>query len=254
MQTSTERESAVHRPWPAPGRNWIMAQTWHDLLFAHWPVPKEVLRTKIPPQLDLDLFDGESWLGIVPFRMSGVRVRGTPGVPCLSNFPEMNVRTYVVAGGKRGVWFFSLDAANAIAVAVARRWFHLPYYRARMSCGERNGWIEYVSERTHRGAAECNVRARYRAIGEPFAAKQGTREHFLVERYCLYAAGSNGRLMRGEIHHKPWMLQTAEVEWARNSAAEAAGISLPPVEPLLHFSKRQDVVVWPLEEVPARVW
>lgn len=249
MQASTVLKSLAHRPWPIPERAWIMSQSWHDLLFAHWPVSQEVLRSKIPPQLELDLFGNQAWLGIVPFRMTGVRLRATPALPWLSSFPEMNVRTYVVAGGKPGVWFFSLDAENAIAVTVARLWFHLPYYRARMSCRERNGWIEYASARNHGDARECNVRARYRPIGERFVAKRGTLEHFLTERYCLYAASSSGRLVRGEIHHAPWMLQSAEIEWVRNSAATAVGISLPPAEPILHFAKRQDVVVWQPETV-----
>src|SRR5690349_6710130 len=121
-----------HRPWPVPSRPWIMAQNWHELLFAHWRVPVEAVRPLVPQGLEIDLFAGDAWLSVVPFRMSGVRLRGTPALPWLSSFPELNVRTYVCAEGRPGVWFFSLDAASRLAVGVARAWFHLPYFNARM--------------------------------------------------------------------------------------------------------------------------
>jgi hypothetical protein len=244
MRTGANLEQFAHRPWPLPPGGWVMAQTWHDLLFAHWPVPEAALRPHIPARLSIDLFEAQAWLGVVPFRMSGVRLRATPPVPGLSAFPELNVRTYVVADGKPGVWFFSLDAGNAIAVAIARSWFHLPYFRARMSCQERDGWIEYRSERTHRGAPSGVLQCRYRAVGAVSFASSGSLEHFLTERYCLYTADGQGRVMRGEIHHGPWTLQPAEAQLTNNTMAEAAGLSLPAAQPLLHFSKRQDVVVW----------
>src|SRR5262245_39338566 len=120
----------AHRPWPQPDGPWVMAQTWHDLLFAHWRIDSALLRPQIPSALEIDTFDGEAWIAVVPFRMSGVRLRMAPQVPGLSAFPEVNVRTYVKADGKPGVWFFSLDATNAVAVAAARLTFHLPYFRA----------------------------------------------------------------------------------------------------------------------------
>jgi uncharacterized protein YqjF (DUF2071 family) len=246
---------AAHRPWPLPAGPWIMAQAWHDLLFAHWPIDAALLRPLIPAPLEIDAFQGESWIGVVPFRMSGVRLRATPALPALSAFPELNVRTYVTHGGKPGVWFFSLDAANAIAVSVARAWFHLPYFNARMRCENRAGWIEYSSERTHRGAPKANLRMRYHPTGDIFRAKRGTLEHFLTERYCLYTADAKGQISRGEIQHAPWPLQPAQAEFQQNTMIEAAmdsGAPAPlltndprhPNQPLLHFSARQDVVVW----------
>jgi uncharacterized protein len=241
---SVNLEQVAHRPWPLPAGPWIMAQIWHDLLFAHWPVPEALLRPHIPARLAIDTFDGQAWLGVVPFRMFGVRLRGTPAVPWLSAFPELNVRTYVVANGMPGVWFFSLDAGNRIAVALARAWFHLPYFRARMSCEERSGWIEYKCARSHRGAA-CGVfNGRYRAIGQIFSAEPRSLEHFLTERYRLYTTDGAGQVISGEIHHAPWPLQVAEAELVSNTMPEADGIYLTPAKPLLHFSKRQDVVVW----------
>jgi uncharacterized protein YqjF (DUF2071 family) len=243
---NTNLEQIAHRPWALPEGRWIMAQIWHDLLFAHWPLPVAALRSHIPTRLAIDTYNGQAWIGVVPFRMSGVRLRATPAVPWLSAFPELNVRTYVVADGKPGVWFFSLDAGNPIAVAIARAWFHLPYFHARMSCVERNGWIEYRSVRTHHGAARGELQGSYRAIGPEFQAQRGSLEYFLTERYCLYTADGAGRAICGEIHHAPWPLQLAEAEFPKNTMAEAAGFSLPPEKPLLHFSRRQDVVVWQL--------
>jgi len=221
-----------------------MAQSWHDLLFAHWPIDTALLRPHIPAALQIDVFEGQAWIAVVPFRMSGVRLRWTPALPWLSAFPEMNVRTYVNAGGKPGVWFFSLDARNPVAVAIARAWFHLPYFRAQMNCAELDSWIHYRSERRHPGAAQGVFEGRYRPAGEMFDPKCGTLEHFLTERYCLYAAGSRGRIYRGEIHHPPWRLQAAEAEFAKNSMVEAAGLTLASHQPLLHFARRQDMVAW----------
>jgi uncharacterized protein YqjF (DUF2071 family) len=239
----------AHRPWPLPDRPWVMAQSWHDLLFAHWPVSAADLRPLIPAALQIDSFRGRAWLGVVPFRMTGVRLRGAPGVPGLSAFPELNVRTYVVSQGKPGVWFFSLDAGNAVAVAIARAWFHLPYFHARMSLEEQSGWIDYRSARVHRGASAAELRGKYRAAGDAFFPEAGTLEHWLTERYCLYAADGGGRILRGEIHHPPWLLQPAQAEFACNTMAAAAGVELPQPPPLLHFARRQDVIIWPPRRV-----
>lgn len=221
-----------------------MAQSWHDLLFAHWPVDASMLRPHIPEELKIDTFEGQAWLGIVPFSMSGVRLRWTPPIPWLSAFPELNVRTYVTAQDKPGVWFFSLDAANALAVATARVTFHLPYFRAGMKCTEFRGWIEYKSRRSHAGAREAQLDGRYRGVGEFLEPSPGTLIYFLTERYCLYSADSSGRIYRGEIQHPPWLLQAGEAHFAHNTMAEAAGLSLPAEEPLLHFARRQDMVAW----------
>src|SRR3984885_14949000 len=138
-----------------------MKQVWHDLLFAHWPVPAATLRPLLPAQLELDTFSGECWIGVIPFHMSGIRARGLPRLPGLSRFPELNVRTYVTHNGKSGVYFFSLDAANLPAVWTARKLFHLPYFHAAMSADEHNGTVYYSSRR--RGAA-AEFRGAYRPI------------------------------------------------------------------------------------------
>ena len=234
------------RPWPRPAGQWTMAQVWSDLLFAHWPVAPAALRDLIPPGLTPETFDGDAWVGVVPFRMSGVRLRFSPAAPWLSAFPELNVRTYESDGERPGVWFYSLDAGNPVAVAVARRWYHLPYFRARMSVGPgpAAGWIAYRSVRTHRRAPPAVFRAGYHPTGTAFTAAPGSLEHWLVERYCLYAATPRGGLLRAEIDHSPWELQVAEAELETNTMATAAGIALPDRPPLLHFARRQAMVTW----------
>ena len=209
-----------HRPWPLPERAWVMAQSWHDLLFAHWPVPASELSPHLPPGLTLDTYESCAWVGVVPFRMSGIRLRGLPPVPGTSAFPELNVRTYVTDGAKPGVWFFSLDAANALAVAVARAWFHLPYFRARMRCDTKGDEIVYGSRRTHPGATPGVFRGRYGPAGDVYRSSAGTLEHWLTERYCLYAPSPRG-VVRGEIHHVPWPLQPAWAEIDTNTIAAA---------------------------------
>ena len=152
----------AHRPWPLPSSPWLMTQSWHNLLFAHWPVDAETLRTKIPPGLPLDLFDGQAWIGIVPFRMTNVAPRFIPALPLLSEFAELNVRTYVTLGGKPGVYFFSLDAANLPAIWAARRFYHLPYFHASMSTHAHGDWIHYESVRRNQ---RTEFRGRYRPRG-----------------------------------------------------------------------------------------
>ena len=240
-----------HRPYPVPSGPWVLFMSWHDLLFMHWPVSESVLRPLVPPALALDAFDGSAWLSITPFRMSGVRPRFLPSVPLLSNFPELNLRTYVTAGGKPGIWFFSLDAHNPVAVRLARAAFHLPYFDAKMSCDVAGDEVRYRSVRTHRGASRAELAARYRPVGEPFESRTGTLEDFLTERYCLYGADRKGRVLRGDIHHHPWPLQGAEVEIETLAMTEQIGVALSQTEPILHFSRRLDTLAWPPQRVDA---
>ncbi len=234
-----------HRPYPVPRVPWALFMSWHDLLFMHWPVPADALRPSIPPALSLDTFDGSAWLGVTPFGMRGTRPRFLPSVPWLSDFPELNLRTYVTAEDRPGIWFFSLDAHNPVAVRLARATFSLPYFDAEMSCRVVDHEVRYRSVRTHRGAPEARFAGRYRPVGEPFNSRPGTLEHFLTERYCLYSASKKGNVYHGDIHHHPWPLRRAEAEIQSLAMTEQIGVALPEMEPLLHFSKRLDVLAWP---------
>jgi len=236
-------EHLEHRPWPLPPRGWIMGQTWEDLLFAHWRVPVEAVRQHVPERLEVDVHDGSAWLGITPFGLTGLRGRGMLPIPYVSSFLELNVRTYVRAEEKPGIWFFSLDASSRVAVELARRTYKLPYFHARMSASKRGEWVDYECARIDEAGRVFS--GRYRPNGPVSHAEPGSLEWFLAERYCLYTTDERGSLARAEIHHELWPLQPAEAE------IELASIS--PVElhgdPVLHFSRRQDAVIWPLESV-----
>jgi uncharacterized protein YqjF (DUF2071 family) len=235
----------AHRPWPLPTRPWRWRQSWRDLLFAHWPISAADLRSAVPEQLEVQEFDGTAWVGLVPFRMAGVMRRPLPDLPGISAFPELNVRTYVTRDGKPGVWFLSLDAANALAVWAARRFFHLPYYRARMSCTEADDGIRYTSARP--GAEFAGF---YAPTSPPYLAKPGSLEHWLTERYCLFAQAPDGTIKRNDIHHQPWPLQTARATFERNTMFDFHRLTVPGPPPLLHFAKRLDVIVWDADPSP----
>jgi uncharacterized protein len=233
----------AHRPWPMPDGPWVMTQTWHDLLFAHWPIDAAALGEHVPSEFPLDLFDGTAWLAIVPFHMTNVAPRGVPSLPWISEFPELNVRTYVRVDEKPGIYFFSLDAGSTLAVQAARSLLNLPYYSATMKVTPASDHIDYESRRDN-ASAPAVLSARYRSLGAAFEATTGSLEYFLTERYCLYNLDHGGAPYRLEIHHPPWPLQPADAEFRRNTMAEAMDVSLPDTTPLLHFSRRQDMVAW----------
>ncbi len=222
-----------------------MAMTWEDLLFAHWRVPVDLLRALLPKGLELDLYRGEAWLSVVPFRMSHVHGRFLPSLPGLSGFPETNVRTYVTRkGAMPGVYFFSLDAANFVAVRAARRFFHLPYFDAEMSVrGEEDGF-RYSTRRTHAGAAAGELSVSYAPVGPIYRSTQGTVEDWLTARYCLYAADAEGGIHRCDIHHQPWRLQAARADIRVNTLGEWLGFPLDGETPLLQFAKKTVVAAW----------
>ncbi len=235
----------AHRPWPLPQSAWLMTQSWHHLLFAHWPVDAELLRAKLPAGLTLDLYEGQAWLGVVPFRMTNVAPRFVPAIPFVSEFAELNVRTYVTIGGKPGVYFFSLDATSPLAVFTARALFNLPYHRATMSVDVGARRVSYRSSRRTGG----ELAVTYGPIGAVQEPRPGTLEHFLTERYCLYTTNRSGHVRRLEIHHRPWPLQIADAQIAVNTMAAASGLALPETAPLLHFAKRIDALAWPMTVV-----
>lgn len=219
-----------------------MLQKWHDLLFAHWPVPAESIRHLVPQQLELDLHDGKAWIGVIPFWMSGIRPRGVPPIPGLSSSPELNVRTYVSYRGIPGVYFWSLDIASHAAVWGARTFYHLPYFYASMSVRNAREKFTYSCSRLE-DPKPADFRARYWPTSPPRRRQKGELEHFLAERYCLYTV-HRGKVYRAYIHHLPWPLQDAEAEIELDTMATASGIELPQAKPLLHFSRDLEVLVW----------
>jgi uncharacterized protein YqjF (DUF2071 family) len=235
-----------HRPWPLPDEPFLQGQTWCDLLFAHWRVPPELLRRVVPETLPLHLYeDGSAWLGITPFVVRGLRARGTPPLPWVSHFPELNVRTYVDVGGKPGIFFLSLDAARRAAVIAARKTYRLPYFHARMRADKVGARMDYESERCDSSGPPARFRGSYAPNG---AGTDDRLARWLAERYCAYTVDEQLRPLRIEIHHPPWPLQPAAGEVDAQPMADQVGIDLEG-EPLLHFSARQDVAIWSLRPV-----
>jgi uncharacterized protein YqjF (DUF2071 family) len=243
MTTEEIERATAHRPWPLADGPWIMFQSWREQLFAHWRVPVEQIRPLVPAQLELDAFEGSAWVGITPFRITGLRMHGLPELPFGSEFPEVNVRTYVTVNGQGGVYFFSLDAGSKLAVIAARVGYGLPYHAADTEIAIReDGWIHYCS---NRDTGDADLVVRYRPQGgEPQSPERGTLDHFLTERYVLFVVRGE-KVVRGDIHHRPWRLQPAQAVFEENTVALAAGIALPIEPPLLHYSAQQDALIWP---------
>lgn len=225
-----------------------MRQWWGKLLFMHWPVEVSALRPLVPPQLSIDTFDGRAWVGVVPFKMWGVRPYFTPPVPGLSSFLELNVRTYVHYRGVPGVWFLSLDINSPVARWGGRQFFFLPYHDAEMRLGQRGNAIEFASERLASDAPPANFSANWTFSERLPQAEPDSLEFFLTERYCLYSSFRE-QLYRCRVFHDPWPLQTAEVSSHDSTMLEAAGLSAPTGAPLLHYAEELKVDIWPLLRV-----
>ncbi|WP_280585927.1 DUF2071 domain-containing protein [Halorubrum sp. Boch-26] len=219
------------------GRRWL-EMTWRDGLFLHWPVDPAVVDETLPEGLSVATHDGEAYLGVVAFVMEDIRPRGAPvGL----TFPELNLRTYVEGPEGPGVYFYNLDADDRLGVAVARRLFALPYYRAEMSAAAAgdDGGVRFRSRRTHRGVPSARFDATYGSTGEAFTADSGSLAAFLVENYRFYAHGN--RLYRGEIAHEPWTLREGTAEVRENTLFAANGFERPDGEPIVHSAERIDV-------------
>lgn len=249
---ATVLDETANRPWPLPDGPWLMAQTWRDLLFVHWPVAPETLRAVLPEAVPVDTYDGQAWIGVTPFAVSGLRLRGLPPLPGMSRFPELNVRTYSTVDGKPGIYFLSLDAGSQLAVLAARRAYRLPYFRAAMRIDRDDNTFGYASRRTSPDGEVAEFEATYQPTGEARKALSGSLEYFLTERYCLYTLRDDGALLRADIQHPPWPLQPATATILRNSMTRPWRIPLPDAKPLLHFSGLQHVVIWPLQPVAPR--
>lgn len=232
-------DDVAHRPWPLPGGNWASAQGREDVLFALWPVAQDELVRFVPRELTVDEHDGSAWLGVVPYRFANLRLRGLPPLPRVSSFPALDVLTYVTLDDRPGLWLFSLDLGSRVVAEASRRAFRLPARNAAMTL-ERRGLDLHVDS-ARPGAA---FSARYRGEGDLFRPEPGTLEHFAVERYRVYTADGR-RVYAAELHHPAWQLQRADATIELNTVAPVA----LPGAPRVFYAPRQDVLVWPLEQL-----
>ncbi len=248
------RVRTSYRPRPLPSGRWALTQRWNDVLFAHWPVPAARVAALIPAGLQVDTFQGSAWLGVVPFWMDRIKVRGVPPIVGARSFPELNLRTYVrdPRTGAAGVYSLSLDASNLLAVAVGRTFYNLPYHWSDIHLEQRTE-REFVFQSRRRLRREpMEFKARYRGLGPTRKLAEmhpGSLEYFLTERYCLFTSDRAGRPIRANVHHVPWPLEDAEADIERNDLAAAFGITLPDEKPVLHYSRRLAVYIWPAELV-----
>jgi uncharacterized protein YqjF (DUF2071 family) len=243
-----------HRPRPLPGGRWAASQRWNDLLLAHWPVPASAVAPLLPVGLDPDTFQGSAWVGMVPFWLDRIKLRGLPLLPGMRGFPDLNLRTYVRERetGAQGIYCFSLDASNPFTVTAARVFFHLPYHWAEMSLEQRTDREFTFYSRRRFSPRPIVFSVRYRGLGpsqKTAHIQAGSLEYFLTERYCLFTANRNGSTVRANIHHVPSPLEEAEADIERNDLAAAIGIELPNEKPVLHYSRRLAVYIWPAELV-----
>ena len=247
IPTDEKRMQARERP---TNRSHVMLQSWHDLLFLHWEIDANVIQASLPKGLTVDRWNGKAYIGIVPFLMRNIRPRFCPAVPGISNFHEVNVRTYVFdKHGTPGVWFYSLDANQWLAVRLARSLFQLPYFDAQMGHTKRDIQINYHSLRKGTDPAKRSTFSY--AVGESIGvAKPNSFEFFLAERYILFAYRPNGQLYSGQVIHAPYPLYTADVQTYSTDLIELAGFKSParPPDHVL-FSAGVDVDVYAIEKV-----
>ncbi|HEX9163701.1 MAG TPA: DUF2071 domain-containing protein [Thermoanaerobaculia bacterium] len=238
-------------PTLEPGQPVLMHQNWHHLLFLHWEVPPAELQALVPSRLTVDTFEGKAYVGLIPFTVTGARPVLAPPIPPVSNFHEINVRTYVHLNGRDpGVWFFSLDASSSVAVAAARAAYHLSYFHAQMELAASSDPLPRIIFRSHRddsrGAMPAHAHIRYApAEGLTTRAGVGTIEHFLIERYILYAENSEHSLYRARVHHQPYPIQRAEVQELDETMVWAAGIKRSDAVPMRHYAREVNVKVYP---------
>jgi uncharacterized protein len=241
-QPSAARE-AGHRPWPPPRSPWVLAQTWEDPCFLHWPVEVAALRRAVPPQLPVETFEERAWLTITPLYIRASRPRLVPPLYPWASFPELNLRTYTTVGGKPGVYFLSLDCPSAVSVAAARAIFRLPYRLASMRMRREGARTLQRSRRIGPGPLPARLAVGYEPVGDPANAVPGSLDHWLLERYCCYGVDRVLGVLRTEIQHPPWQIRGAEIELRENTLASAHGVPVHG-EPLAHTCQQQDVLFW----------
>ncbi|WP_339229640.1 DUF2071 domain-containing protein [Oceanobacillus sp. FSL K6-2867] len=236
--------STQHRELPLPNKLWIFTQQWHHLLFIHMPFPEQIIKAHLPEGLELDTYDGRAWISIIPFKVTGMRLRTMPALPFLSTYLEVNVRTYVKRQGIPGVYFFSMDADKLLSVLGARV-ITLPYFHARMKMKRQKDFLYFESNRkSHREAA---FKGRYKPISKPYYPEIQSLSYWLLERYVLWTY-KHGALYRGDIHHTPWKIQDAEVFIEKENMLPFSSNKNNKML-LFQYTSYKCVFIWPIRKV-----
>ncbi len=249
------RENKVRtsqRPRPLPTGSWAMTQRWNDLLFAHWRVSAAAISPHLPEGLQPDTFQGSAWVGVVPLWMDRLKIRGLPPVPGARNFPELHFRTYVhdQHTGTPGIYNFSLDIGSLVATTAVRFIFQMPCNWAEMRLDQRSEREFAFYSRRRLARVPVIFNARYRGLGPTRRLAEmrcGSLESFLTERYCLFARNHTGLAVRANIHLVSSPLEDAEAEIECNDLPKAVGLNISDQEPVLHYSRRLAVYIWPAE-------
>lgn len=223
---------------------WVLFMTWRNLMFASWRIPVETLRPHVPPELEIDTFDGTAWITLVPMAVTDMHWRGIEPIPGMEAFRELNLRTYVKGKDRPGVYFLSIDCPAAFSDWIARHFFGVPYYEAQIATYTDATSFHFASERTQKGQPPASLFTTFRPLGDGAAPAPGSLEAFLVERYSLYFVGKS-EVWRGDIHHDEWLLQHAEADLEVNTVSSAAGIVLGPKPDHAAFVVRTDTLIYP---------
>ncbi|QJX81113.1 YqjF family protein [Priestia megaterium] len=242
-------KDVIYRSYPLASKYWIMRQTWRNLLFLHWPIPLKKLRPYVPSSLQIDTFNGSAWIGVILFVLEGIYPRGISSISLTPKFPEINVRTYVKRDGKPGIYFMSIDVGNWASLNIAKRWYRLPYHSAQISFRKEGQTFYCQSTRKGNTNSPISFKGKYAPVSEVYFSKEGTLDHWLTERYCLYSSNNGANIYSGEILHQPWPLQKAEIEIFRNNLFIPFHFNLSEVEPIAHFSIGVDSLIFNIKKI-----
>lgn len=238
IAASVDRLQMRARPVGAP----VMHQTWENLLFLHWAVPPDVIRSLIPAPLEIDTFEGNAWVSLTPFALTNLHFTSLPPFPGLSSFYELNARTYVLYRGTPGIWFFSLDASKLLPALAARVFFMLPYYKAQIEFAQ--GPNEFDFSLTREQPTSAQFQAHWQVGIRLRAPDTESLAFFLVERYCYFAVHQQ-EIYLTRIYHSPWILDEAMLSSFQSTVLTAAGLPEPVSDPRIHFSRSLSVEIWP---------
>lgn len=235
-----------HRPWKLPNNNWKWRQSWNNLVFIHYKIDIQSLRALVPSKFEIDLYQGEAWISIVPFFMEDVMKGNIPSFYPFKKFPELNLRTYVKYENKPGVFFFSLDAECLPVVLGGNLLYGVPYKYAKMNyeLSENGGYL-----RSDRFIGSVEFEMRYRKIGEIFESEIGSLQEWLSERYCLYSKSNHTEFYRVEVHHKKWPLQNCEVSISKNDILKASNLEVDLDSMIVNYSPGVDVISFRPEKI-----